>query len=80
MAGVLLLISGILMIVAAIKIDDAIMDATGLGGLSWKLSSATSMLLSTLKSPPTGKDIVSDVKDEIRKELKFYNKLAGGVS
>ncbi|OXA37512.1 hypothetical protein Fcan01_27762 [Folsomia candida] len=78
LAGVLLLISGILMIVAAIKIDDAIMDATGLGGLSWKLSSATSMLLSTLKSPPTGKDIVSDVKDEIRKELKFYNKLAGG--
>lgn len=85
LAGVLLFIAGILLIVAAVKIDEFILDGLdqlGGGGFGTSSSSisAEGKLLSSFTSPQMAKALPDEIKTEARKQLKFYNKLAGGVS
>ncbi|OXA48945.1 hypothetical protein Fcan01_16717 [Folsomia candida] len=66
------------MIVAAAKIDNAAMDILDreldLGSYSYSFVN----LSSPLTFPPIGKDVLDDRKREIRKQAKYYNKLAAG--
>ncbi|OXA42493.1 uncharacterized protein LOC110859516 [Folsomia candida] len=83
LAGVLLFIAGILLIVAAVKIDEFILDGLdqlGGGGFGTSSSSisAEGKLLSSFTSPQMAKALPDEIKTEARKQLKFYNKLAGG--